>query len=102
MDAEGKFEPETWKKLNYPAFIDAYFKKGIKVPLYINTGDHDKFDIAYHAAVLYQKLREYQPNKVEYRVVDGDHEWMVWETTIGDAMKYMFRYTSRPVGQAAK
>jgi S-formylglutathione hydrolase FrmB len=48
------------------------------VPIYINSGDHDTFDISYHAAVLYQTLREHQPNAVEFRLVDGDHEWQVW------------------------
>ena len=100
VDSEGNFQPEVWEKLNYPAFIDDYLQQDIKVPLYINTGDHDQFDIAYHAAVLYQKLRAHQPKKVEYRVIDGDHEWMVWETTIGDAMKYIFQYASRPMGSA--
>lgn len=64
----------------------------------INSGDHDTFDIAYHAAVLYQALREHQPELVEYRVIDGDHEWPVWVATLGDAMAYVFQYTSRPVG----
>ena len=101
VDPEGKFQSDVWEKLNYPTFIEDYFKKNNKVPLYINTGDHDKFDIAYHSAVLYQKLREFQPKKVEFRVIDGDHQWMVWETTIGDAMKYMFSFASRPLGQSA-
>ncbi|MGB9439209.1 MAG: hypothetical protein WCB15_14785 [Desulfobacterales bacterium] len=66
------------------------------MPMYINTGDHDTFSIAYHAALLFQKLFEYQPKMVEYRVIDGDHEWGVWRDTIGDALVYMTAFVSQP------
>jgi hypothetical protein len=69
------------------------------VPLYINTGDHDTFDIAYHAAFFYQKMREHQPKLVEYRVIDGDHTWDVWAATIGDAMMHTLGFVSRPTGR---
>jgi enterochelin esterase-like enzyme len=93
---DGKFDPATWKRLNYPANWEAYKAKEIIVPMYINTGDHDTFAIAYHAALLFQKLFEYQPKEVEYRVIDGDHEWSIWRDTIGDALKYVTSYVSQP------
>lgn len=93
---DGKFDPESWKRLNYPTNWEAYKAKEIVVPMYINTGDHDTFSIAYHAALLFQKLFEYQPKKVEYRVIDADHEWRVWRDTIGDAIRYMTAYVSQP------
>lgn len=97
IDANRKFEEETWKRLNYPKFIHNYFKKQTKVPLYINSGDHDKFDIAYHSAVFYKRMRDYQPELLQFRVVDGDHDWKVWSSTIGEAMIYMLQYVSKPV-----
>lgn len=93
---EGKFDPESWKRLNYPTNWEAYKAKEIVVPMYINTGDHDTFSIAYHGALLFQKLFEYQPKKVEFRVIDGDHEWRVWRDTIGDAILYMTSFVSQP------
>jgi enterochelin esterase-like enzyme len=33
---------------------------------------------------------------VEYRVIDGDHEWRVWRDTIGDALEYMTAFVSQP------
>lgn len=95
---DGAFDPASWEALNYPQYIDGYKAQDQVVPLYVNSGDHDTFDIAYHAAVLYQALREHQPEDVEYRVIDGDHEWPVWEETIGDAMVYVFDHASRPRG----
>ena len=95
---DGKFDQASWDRLNYPSNWEAYKAKKIIVPLYINSGDHDTFSIAYHAAALFQKLFEYQPKQVEYRVIDGDHEWAVWSSTIGDAVRYMTGYASRPQG----
>jgi enterochelin esterase-like enzyme len=96
FQTDGEFDPEVWASLNYPSYIDGYLESGTIVPMYLNSGDHDVFDIAYHAAVLYQRLREHQPNAVEYRVVDGDHEWRVWEETIDDALLYITNYVSWP------
>lgn len=98
LDANGTFDPEKWASLNYTAYMDDYKAQDLIVPLYINSGDHDTFDIAYHAAVLYQALREHQPTAVEFRVVDGDHEWKVWSDTLPEALDYVFSYASRPRG----
>jgi enterochelin esterase-like enzyme len=86
---DGKFDAELWKSLNYPVHIEGYKKSGTIVPLYINSGDHDTFGIALQSAMLYEKLRLHQPNDIELRVVDGDHEWMVWRETLGDALQFM-------------
>lgn len=96
FQTDGKLDPAVWAQLNWPTFIESYKQKEVIVPLYINSGDHDTFDIAYHAANFYQVMREHQPNDVEYRVVDGDHEWSVWEETIGDAMLFLDRYLAGP------
>ncbi len=96
---DGKFDQASWDRLNYTANLEAYKARKIVVPMYINSGDHDTFAIAYHAAGLFQKLFEFQPKQVEYRVVDGDHEWAVWRDSIGDAISYMTRYVSWPQGQ---
>ncbi len=97
IDANRQFEEETWKRLNYPNFIYTYFRKGIKVPIYINSGDDDKFDVTYHAAVLYKRLRDYQPDLVEFRVVDGDHDWNVWSETAAEAITYIMQFVSKPL-----
>ena len=98
LDDSGAYDPQKWTELNYTAHIDDYKAQETVVPLYINSGDHDVFDIAYHAAVLYQSLREHQPDAVEYRVVDGDHEWRVWEETLPEALEFVFSHTRLPQG----
>ena len=88
----GEFDPERWARRNWVSFIDDYKASGSIVPFYINSGDHDRFDIAYHAAVFYQALREHQPRRVELRIFDGDHNFDAWGGSIGDAMQYMNAY----------
>lgn len=96
LTASGKFDRDLWQRLNYTEYIETYKAQDVIVPIYINSGDHDVFDIAFHAAVLYQTLREHQPNRVEFRVVDGDHEWAVWADSLPDALTYIFQFASRP------
>lgn len=73
----GKFDPELWKSLNYVSHIEGYKKSGVVVLLYINSGDHGTFSIAFHAATLCERLRLHQPDAIELRILDGDHAWMV-------------------------
>ena len=47
------------------------------------------------ATRLYSLLRK-NGQPAELRIVDGAHRWPVWESTIGDAMRYVFRYAARP------
>lgn len=93
------FDPAVWKAYNYPALWDAYLAKREAVPMYINSGDDDEFVIDQEAVRLYGLLRSRQ-QPAQLRIVDGAHVWPVWESTIGDAMKYIFRYAERPVVEA--
>ncbi len=96
LDKQGKFDANLWTANNYPAFIDSYKSQAMKVPLYINSGDHDALDIAYHSAVLFQSLFKHQPNAIEYRVVDGGHDWKVWTETLPEALEFAFSRASDP------
>ncbi len=95
----GEFDPELWERLNYTNYIESYKEQDLIVPMYINSGDHDVFNIAYHGAVLFDTLLQHQPGQVEFRVVDGDHEWSVWIDGLHDALPYMARHVSRPMGK---
>ncbi len=71
---------------------------GMRVPPFQKDGKFDQASWERLNYGLFQKLFEYQPKLVEYRVIDGDHEWPVWRDTIGDAIKYMSGFASRPQG----
>ena len=90
-----EFDPQVWKELNYPTLWDAFLAKKIAVPMYINSGDDDDFFIEAEATRLYSLLRK-NGQPAELRIVDGAHKWPVWESTIGDAMRYVFHYAARP------
>jgi S-formylglutathione hydrolase FrmB len=89
------FDETVWRSLNYPTLWDAYLAKKIAVPMYINSGDDDEFYIEAEAVKLYSLLRANQ-QPAELRIVNGAHSWTVWAGTIGDAMKYVFRYAAKP------
>lgn len=90
-----EFDPQVWKQLNYPALWDAFLAKKIAVPIYINSGDDDEHFIEAEATRLYSLLRK-NGQPAELRIVDGAHSWQVWESTIGDALRYIFRFAARP------
>jgi len=94
---DGHFDSEAWIRLNWRAAFEAYLAQPLRVALYLNSGDRDRFDIALHAAVLHQALRAYQPDLTAFRVVEGDHEWSLWAQTVGDALVYLAPYLHRPV-----
>lgn len=91
-----EYDGAVWKAYNYPQLWEAYLAKKLPVPMYINSGDDDDFFIEAEATQFYSLLRRNkQPS--ELRIVNGAHVWAVWESTIGDAMKYIFRYSARPL-----
>jgi enterochelin esterase-like enzyme len=90
-----EFDAQVWKGLNYPTLWDAFLAKKIAVPMYINSGDDDDYFIESEATRLYSLLRK-NAQPAELRIVDGAHRWPVWESTVGDAMRYVFRYSARP------
>ena len=97
-----QYDGEIWKQYNWPTLWEAYLAKKQPVPMYINSGDDDDFMIEADATKLYSLLRKHR-QPAELRIVNGAHTWGVWESTIGDAMKYVFRYASRPLaGEPSK
>lgn len=96
LSSNGQFNQAAWDALNYPVELGKYFAQSFRVPLYLVSGDNDKLGIAFETALLFKRMFQKQPDQVELRVVDGDHSWSVWETTIDDAMRYIFRFSDKP------
>lgn len=86
---QGTFDPALWRMLNYPAHIDAYKLSRIIVPLYIVSGDHDRYGIALQSAMLFEKLRLHQPDAIALRIVNGDHEWELWREALRGALLFL-------------
>jgi S-formylglutathione hydrolase FrmB len=96
LGADGKFDQTAWDARNYPPLLERYFAQPLRVPLYLVSGDADKFGLAFETALLFKRVCERQPNGIELRIVGGDHSWKVWETTIDDAMRYVFQFADKP------
>jgi len=94
-NTDGQYNAAVWKSYNYPALWDAFLARKITVPMYINSGDDDEFMIESEATQLYSLLRS-NKQPAELRIVNGKHAWPVWESTLGDALKYVFRTVRRP------
>lgn len=92
---DGKFDPDTWKALNYPSHLDKYAQAPQKVPMWIVSGDHDFLGIAVMSANLYWRMLKIQPKLAELRVIDGDHEWMTFRDALPDALQYIDRNCTR-------
>lgn len=94
-NTEGAYSKTVWQSYNYPPLWEQFLAKKISVPMYINSGDDDEFMIESEATQLYSLLRK-NKQAAELRIVNGKHEWPVWESTVGDALKYVFRTVRRP------
>lgn len=97
FQSEGQFDASLWQAATYGAWLGSYKSSGVTIPFYINSGDHDRFDIALHATLFYQALREFQPETVELRIFDGDHDFAAWGGSVGDAMEYMGQFLESSV-----
>ena len=89
FQTDGKFDPQRWRALAPMAHLDGYLRSGVKVPLFILSGDRDGFGIAVQAAQFYEKLRLHQSGALALRVVDGDHEDAVWRNGLPQALKFL-------------
>ena len=92
INAEAAFDAALWQESNYPSYWSDYLAKNITVPFYINSGDHDEFEIAQHATALFSKLRAHQPDAVELRIVDGGHDWQVWAQSLPNVLVFLLNY----------
>jgi S-formylglutathione hydrolase FrmB len=89
------FDPAIWKSLNYPALWEAYLAKHVSAPMYICSGDDDEYFIESDAVEFYALLRR-NGQPAELRIVDGAHNWSLWASAVGDALRYVFRYAAPP------
>lgn len=98
---DGSYDDATWRSLNYPRYVEQYRNQPLRVPLYINSGDHDKFGIVAEAKALYEIVDAVQPGKNQLVIVPGDHEWPVWASTIAEAVQFMSRWIEPPAKDVA-
>lgn len=102
LGADGKFSKARWAAANYPHLSQGYFAQRSRVPFYLVSGDGDELGITFETALLFKTLFEKQPKLVELRVVDGEHDWKVWSSTLDDALRYIYRFVPREHAASAR
>ena len=85
----GRFDPLKWKAQHYTRFLESYKQSASVVPLFIETGDHDHLGIALQSAMLFEKLRLYQPDAIALKVNDGGHDWGFWRRSFSRALEFL-------------
>lgn len=106
-----RFSDEVYQRLNYPALLPALDPE-LPVRMYIAVGDDEVpnpdpadavHDLDYEAATLYNTIRRADPVSAQFRVVDGGHDWGVWEPAFVDGLKQLAGTLSAtpPAGLAA-
>lgn len=97
------YDPELWTELNYPASLEFYKSKGLEVPVFIAVGDDDwnepagwEFNVEYQSVLLFERLNKEAGSPAELRVVNGEHDWELWNPMLADGLKYMFEFLRFP------
>lgn len=89
------FDADLWKNLNYPNFLEPFFAKNLPITFYVNSGDHDDFEIETQIAPVYKLMRDHK-FPVEMRVTSGTHEWSVWRNELPEALTFVLGDIRRP------
>lgn len=85
----GEFSEEAWTRALYKSRLDDYRQKNTITPMFIASGDEDFLNIVNAAAQLYWELNTTQPKDVEYRVIDGDHDWLTFRQLSLPALEFI-------------
>lgn len=88
------FDKHRYTELNYPAALDA-LDPSLPVHLFIAVGDDEwanpdpadaSHDLDFESAQLYNTARRVDGVTAEFRVLDGGHDWDVWQPAFREAI----------------
>jgi len=96
LDANGQFDQKAWDAQNYPQWLPSYFAQGHRLPVYLVSGDNDRFGIAPETMKLFMALFARQPDQTELRIIDGDHNWDVWASALRDSLVFLLKNAPPP------
>lgn len=102
------FDDGIYAALNYPEVIPDFTRHGLPLVMFIAVGDDEhanadpaeaRHDLDYEAHTLYNRVRREPLIKAQLRVVDGRHNWAVWQPMFLTGLEYAFaelRATAEP------
>ncbi|MFG6199410.1 alpha/beta hydrolase-fold protein [Nonomuraea sp. JJY05] len=89
-----KFSDEVYRELNYPALLPK-LDPDLPVRLFVAVGDDEyanpdpadaRHDLDFESAALYNAARRSPALSAQLRIMDGGHDWTVWEPAFEQAM----------------
>ncbi|MGV9378197.1 alpha/beta hydrolase-fold protein [Nonomuraea sp. NPDC003707] len=89
-----KFSDEVYRELNYPALLPK-LDPDLPVRMFVAVGDDEyanpdpadaRHDLDFESAALYNAARRSPALSAQLRVLDGGHDWTVWEPAFEQAM----------------
>lgn len=92
------FDDDVYAALNYPALLAGFEAKGLPLAMFIGVGDDEAVhpepaeavhDLDYEAHRLYNRMRRVPGVRAELRVVDGGHNWRVWQPLLLEALAHL-------------
>jgi enterochelin esterase-like enzyme len=104
-NAAAPFVDAIYKKLNYPAEFQRFAAKSLPSHMFIAVGDDEyknpkpedfAHDLDLEAHVLFNQAVRVPNLTAELRVLNGGHDWDVWEPAFVEGAKYAFTYVARP------
>lgn len=89
------FDREVWERVNYPSLLDGFFARRLPIALYINSADHDDFEIESQIGPVYKTMREHK-FPVAMRITGGVHDFAVWRAELPEALRFICGELRRP------
>ena len=99
------FVDEIYRAKNYPALLDGFKAKNLKLAMFIAAGDDEykntdpaeaSHDIDFESALLFNRVSRVSNISAELRILDGDHDWVVWQPALREALPYVFKTLLKP------
>ncbi|MFH1214357.1 MAG: alpha/beta hydrolase-fold protein [Candidatus Neomarinimicrobiota bacterium] len=92
------FSAARWKVRNFTTIIPDYIRLALPVRFFIGAGDDDwnhaegiEYNIEQQVVRLYGLLNKKYHNPAELRIVNGGHDWDVWQPLFVEGLLYMVR-----------
>lgn len=97
------FQAEVWAARNYPAVLETYLLQQYRAPVFILSGDDDwnhpegfEYNIEQQAVLLYGLLNRKGGSPAELRIVNGGHNWRIWQPGFIAGIEYMMQFIAHP------
>jgi enterochelin esterase-like enzyme len=103
---EQVFVDAIWQDKNYPALLPSFETAGLPLFAFIAVGDDEwrnpspenyEHDLDFEAARLYNAFAHTRYIVAQFRVLNGGHDWDVWQPAFIEGLTWIARHLEKPV-----